>query len=67
MSSSTANPQTRRLFGMIRHTQKVSGAGTSVAYKDNASVMAGRRITRWLPGYPDAPARMSNAPTTSTC
>src|SRR5690606_16237481 len=41
--------QSRSLFGMIRHTEAVSGQGTVVAYKDNASVMEGGRVTRWLP------------------
>ncbi|MCK0113036.1 phosphoribosylformylglycinamidine synthase [Ornithinimicrobium sp. F0845] len=41
--------QTRSLFGMIRHTEEVAGQGTVVAYKDNASVMVGGRVTRWLP------------------
>jgi phosphoribosylformylglycinamidine synthase len=48
--------QSTSLFGMIRHTEKVAGAGTVVAYKDNASVMEGGRITRWLPESPDAPS-----------
>ncbi|MDO5739686.1 MAG: phosphoribosylformylglycinamidine synthase [Ornithinimicrobium sp.] len=39
----------RSLFGMIRHTEEVAGHGTVVAYKDNASVMAGGRVVRWLP------------------
>ncbi|MFX0539673.1 phosphoribosylformylglycinamidine synthase [Ornithinimicrobium sp. Y1847] len=39
----------RSLFGMIRHTEERSPAGTVVAYKDNASVMTGGRVTRWLP------------------
>ncbi|MFK5634467.1 phosphoribosylformylglycinamidine synthase [Ornithinimicrobium sp. LYQ103] len=42
-------PQERSLFAMIRHTEAVAGKGTVVAYKDNASVMRGGRITRWLP------------------
>ena len=45
-------PQTRSLFGMIRHTEAVAGGpenGTVVAYKDNASIMAGSTVTRWLP------------------
>ncbi|MGO0577153.1 phosphoribosylformylglycinamidine synthase [Ornithinimicrobium panacihumi] len=42
-------PQERSLFGMIRHTEACSPAGTVVAYKDNASVMEGGTITRWLP------------------
>jgi len=47
--------QTRSLFGMIRHTESVAGEGTVVAYKDNASVMQGRRIQRWLPERGDGP------------
>ncbi len=55
-------PQTHSLFGMIRHTEQVAGAGTVVAYKDNASIMVGGRITRWLPeggegGAGTAPSR----------
>ncbi|WP_256838575.1 phosphoribosylformylglycinamidine synthase [Ornithinimicrobium faecis] len=42
-------PQEHTLFGMIRHTEQVAGHGTVVAYKDNASVMEGGSITRWLP------------------
>ncbi|KAB7745149.1 phosphoribosylformylglycinamidine synthase [Nostocoides sp. F2B08] len=42
-------PQTRSLFGMIRHTEAVAGEGTIVAYKDNASVMRGGVRTRFLP------------------
>ncbi|WP_114907435.1 phosphoribosylformylglycinamidine synthase [Ornithinimicrobium murale] len=54
--------QPHSLFGMIRHTEKVSGAGTVVAYKDNASVMAGGPITRWLPtGGADGPRRYAAA------
>ncbi|MEO7422142.1 MAG: phosphoribosylformylglycinamidine synthase, partial [Ornithinibacter sp.] len=49
-------PQARSLFGMIRHTEAVAGAGTVVAYKDNASVMQGGRIERWLPERGDGPA-----------
>ena len=41
--------QPRSLFGMIRHTEAVAGAGTVVAYKDNASVMAGGERSRFLP------------------
>ncbi|WP_030526438.1 phosphoribosylformylglycinamidine synthase [Phycicoccus jejuensis] len=48
--------QPRSLFGMIRHTEEVAGAGTVVAYKDNASVMEGGPRTRWLPERPDAPS-----------
>ncbi|MFK5688598.1 phosphoribosylformylglycinamidine synthase [Ornithinimicrobium sp. LYQ92] len=42
-------PQPSSLFGMIRHTEKVAGQGTVVAYKDNASVMEGGTVQRWLP------------------
>ncbi|CAN7298573.1 phosphoribosylformylglycinamidine synthase [Knoellia sp. LjRoot47] len=48
-------PQVKSLFGMIRHTEAVAGAGTVVAYKDNASVMEGGRIERWLPERGDGP------------
>ncbi|KRE60473.1 phosphoribosylformylglycinamidine synthase [Nostocoides sp. Soil756] len=49
-------PQARSLFGMIRHTEEVAGAGTVVAYKDNASVMEGSRRVRWLPERADGPS-----------
>ncbi|KNX38295.1 phosphoribosylformylglycinamidine synthase [Luteipulveratus halotolerans] len=49
--------QTSSLFGMIRHTEKVAGEGTVVAYKDNASIMEGGKITRWIPESPDGPTR----------
>lgn len=41
--------QPSSLFGMIRHTERVAGHGTVVAYKDNASVMEGGRVQRWQP------------------
>ena len=41
--------QEHSLFGMIRHTEAVAGRGTVVAYKDNASVMEGGRVARFLP------------------
>ncbi|MDC5697083.1 phosphoribosylformylglycinamidine synthase, partial [Intrasporangium calvum] len=50
--------KTRSLFGMIRHTEAVAGEGTVVAYKDNASVMAGGPVTRWVPeGEGSGPSR----------
>ena len=50
--------QERSLFGMIRHTEACSPAGTVVAYKDNASVMEGGQVTRWLPeAAPEAGGR----------
>jgi phosphoribosylformylglycinamidine synthase len=49
--------QPRSLFGMIRYTEEVAGAGTVVAYVDNASVMVGGRRVRWLPESADGPSR----------
>ena len=49
-------PQPRSLFGMIRHTEEVAGAGTVVAYSDNASVMEGGPRVRWLPEDADGPS-----------
>lgn len=48
--------QTSSLFGMIRHTERVNGHGTVVAYKDNASVMAGGTTTRWMPTEQSGPS-----------
>ena len=42
-----AQPQS--MFGMIRHTEKVSGRHTIVAYHDNAAVMEGGPVERWMP------------------
>ncbi|GMA38502.1 phosphoribosylformylglycinamidine synthase [Mobilicoccus caccae] len=53
--------QTRSLFGMIRHTEEVAGGpdnGTVVAYRDNASIMAGGPVTHFRPeGAGDGPSR----------
>jgi phosphoribosylformylglycinamidine synthase len=50
-------PQPHSLFGMIRHTEKTSPQHTVVAYNDNAAVMEGHRVQRWLPqGFTNAPA-----------
>jgi len=48
------------MFGMIRNTEKVSEKTsphvTVVAYDDNAAVMAGGPVQRWLPlGFTNAP------------
>ncbi|MDP1650674.1 MAG: phosphoribosylformylglycinamidine synthase [Rubrivivax sp.] len=44
------------MFGMIRHTEKTSPQHTVVAYDDNAAVMAGGLVERWLPrGWTHAP------------
>lgn len=50
-------PQPSSLFGMIRQTEEVAGEGTVVAYKDNASIMAGGNVTRFSPESADAPTR----------
>ncbi len=48
--------QERSMFGMIRHTEACSPQHTIVAYDDNASVMRGRELQRWLPqGFTNAP------------
>ena len=41
-------PQERSMFGMIRHTHQVSPQHTVVAYSDNASVMEGRAVERFV-------------------
>jgi phosphoribosylformylglycinamidine synthase len=48
------------MFGMIRHTEKLLDATdhqhSIVAYSDNAAVMAGGLVQRWLPqGFTNAP------------
>jgi phosphoribosylformylglycinamidine synthase len=48
--------QPHSLFGMIRHTEATSPQHTIVAYDDNAAVMAGGPVQRWLPqGFMNAP------------
>jgi len=48
--------QERSMFQMIRHTEALNPQHTVVAYSDNASVMEGGTIERWLPqGYTNAP------------
>ena len=48
--------QEHSMFGMIRNTEKLASQHTVVAYSDNASVMQGGEIERWLPaGYTNAP------------
>ncbi len=41
-------PQDKSLFGMIRHTHLISPQHTVVAYSDNASVMEGSEIERFI-------------------
>jgi len=40
--------QSHSLFGMIRHTEKTSPQYTVVAYSDNASIMEGHPVERFL-------------------
>lgn len=54
--------QTQSLFGMIRYTEAVAGEGTVVAYKDNASVMAGGPVTRWMPAEQAGPSPYGEHP-----
>ena len=52
------------LFGMIRNTEKVSPQHTVVAYDDNAAVMEGHTVQRWLPqGFTNAPPYGARADT----
>ena len=48
--------QERSMFQMIRNTHALAPQHTIVAYSDNAAVMEGGMIERWLPqGYTNAP------------
>jgi phosphoribosylformylglycinamidine synthase len=48
--------QERSMFAMIRNTEARNPQHTVVAYSDNASVMEGGTIDRWLPqGFTNAP------------
>jgi phosphoribosylformylglycinamidine synthase len=56
--------QERSMFQMIRHTEATSPQHTIVAYSDNASVMEGGAIERWLPqGYTNAPVYSARSET----
>ncbi len=49
-------PQPKSMFGMIRNTHALAPQHTVIAYSDNASVMEGGEVERWLPqGYTNAP------------
>ena len=43
--------QERSMFQMIRHTHASAPQHTVVAYSDNASVMEGGEVERWLPDH----------------
>jgi phosphoribosylformylglycinamidine synthase len=48
--------QEKSMFGMIRNTHQLAPQHTVIAYSDNASVMEGHEVERWLPqGYTNAP------------
>ncbi|MDQ6681296.1 MAG: phosphoribosylformylglycinamidine synthase, partial [Pseudomonadota bacterium] len=48
--------QAHSMFEMIRNSHALAPQHTVIAYSDNASVMAGGEIERWLPqGYTNAP------------
>ncbi|MCD0416654.1 phosphoribosylformylglycinamidine synthase [Rubrivivax sp. JA1024] len=52
------------MFGMIRNTEKVSPQHSIVAYSDNAAVMEGGPVERWLPqGWTGAPVYGARAET----
>ena len=56
--------QEHSMFQMIRHTHATSPQHTIVAYSDNAAVMEGSAIERWLPeGYTNAPVYSARAGT----
>jgi phosphoribosylformylglycinamidine synthase len=50
-------PQDQSMFGMIRHTHRTNPQHTVVAYSDNASIMEGSDVRRWV-----APAGTGAAP-----
>jgi phosphoribosylformylglycinamidine synthase len=52
-------PQPLSMFGMIRNTEKLAPQHTVVAYSDNAAVMQGARIQRWVPGPDGAYAKQA--------
>jgi phosphoribosylformylglycinamidine synthase len=48
-------PQDKSMFGMIRNTHQLAPQHTVVAYSDNASVMEGTEIERFLPKSGSSP------------
>ncbi len=57
-------PQEHSMFSMIRHTERISGQHSIVAYSDNAAVMEGHAVERWLPqGFTNAPVYAARAET----
>ena len=58
-SASTAQDAAASMFGMIRHTEAQRRSTRVVAYYDNAAVMEGGPVERWLPQ--GSPTRRSTA------
>ncbi len=53
------------MFAMIRNTEKLAPQQTIIAYSDNAAVMHGGPIERWMPeGFTNAPKYGARAETT---
>jgi phosphoribosylformylglycinamidine synthase len=50
-------PQDLSLFGMIRNTHKLQPKHTVIAYADNAAVMEGSRVERFMPASGTHPSR----------
>ena len=57
--------QAQSLFGMIRHTHKISPQHTVVAYSDNASIMEGHPVERFV-AIDDGASLPRYAPQTAT-
>jgi len=52
------------LFGMIRNTEKLHPQHTVIAYSDNAAVMEGHELERWMPaGFDKAPQYQARSET----
>ncbi len=49
------------LFGMIRNTEKLNSQHTVVAYSDNAAIMQGHAIERWMPAPQPGAAYVARA------
>ncbi len=49
------------LFGMIRNTEKLNPQHTVVAYSDNAAIMEGHAIERWMPAPQPGAAYVARA------
>ncbi len=54
--------QEKSLFGMIRHTEATSPQHTIVAYADNASIMEGHEVERFIAKMQWPNAEQASAP-----